>query len=708
MQEANEATVLGRFDGVEFTQDGVTTTFSRRDGKFLIRTDGPDGRPAEFEVKYTFGLTPLQQYLVELPGGKLQAFAIAWDSRPEAAGGQRWYHLYPDEKLAPGDPLHWTGIDQNWNYQCAWCHSTNLSKGYDRATRTFDTRWSEISVGCEACHGPASNHLTWASMASGPQREGNLTKGFELQFDDRSGLDWPARTDGLPRPSRPVSGEKELRVCAGCHARREQFSDRPSSVWSLFDAFRVSRLEAPLYFADGQQRGEVFNHATFQQSRMHAAGVTCSNCHDPHSGKLKRSGNAVCTQCHASETVDVPAHHHHVVGTPGAQCASCHMPTTVYMGVDARHDHSIRVPRPDRTRMLGVPNACTMCHTDKSAQWAEDIMRAWYPSPKPGAQTYAEAFDLGDRGAPGAQAALIKVMQDATLPGLVRASAVARLARYPSPNVLRAIASALRYDDPDIRSTAVAAMSSVEPVARRLALTPLLKDDTRLVRMDAARALAGDAENGLTGEDKSRFETALAEYVAAQLFNAERPEPHASLGTLYARRGMVQAARAAYEEAISIDPTFVAAAVSLAELERTHVDERTAEAILRKALERNPRSAELRLALGLSLVRQRRNEEAIGMFAEAAELAPREARYAYVHAVAVYGARRPNEAIAILKAALIHHPYDRAILMALISYEEGSRDVRSALDRAQLLARLEPERAEIQQLVERLAQQVRQ
>ncbi len=178
MQEANDKTVLGKFDGGTFSHGGVTSTFYKKDDKFWVTTDGPDGKLADFEIRYTFGISPLQQYLIELPKGRLQALGIAWDARPKDEGGQRWFSLFPDRKLASGDPLHWTGIDQNWNYQCAFCHSTNLKKNYDAATGIFQTTWSEISVGCEACHGPASHHMAWASKSGDWQRFDTPEKGF--------------------------------------------------------------------------------------------------------------------------------------------------------------------------------------------------------------------------------------------------------------------------------------------------------------------------------------------------------------------------------------------------------------------------------------------------------------------------------------------------------------------------------------------------
>jgi predicted CXXCH cytochrome family protein len=704
MQEATEQTVLGRFDGTTFSKDDVTSTFYRKDGKFWVRTDGPDGALGDFEIRYTFGISPLQQYLIELPGGRIQALGIAWDARPKEEGGQRWYHLYPDHKLKAGDPLHWTGIDQNWNYQCAWCHSTNLKKNYDEQSRRFSTTWSEISVGCEACHGPASNHLAWASKSSGWEKFDRQGKGFAQSFDERKDVTWPMSAGGQAARSAPRMSEKEIQVCAGCHARRQQFSDNPDSVAHFFDAFRPSLLEAGLYHVDGQQRDEDYNYGSFLQSRMHAAGVTCSDCHNPHTGKLRQTGNALCGQCHAAERFDTNSHHHHTPGSKGAECASCHMPTTTYMGVDARRDHSMRIPRPDRTALLATPNACNQCHTDKSAKWAMDAVKAWYPSPKPGAQDFAEAFDRGDRGAPGSEAALIAIAEAGAESPLVRASAIARLGRYPTSQVLDFAAKALKIDDPQIRAAAVSVIAGADAATRRSLLVPLLRDESRLVRMDAARAIAGEAEQTLSADDRVLLEKPLAEYVEAQLFNAERPETQANLGALYRDRGRTDEAQAALVKAIEIDPTFTPAAVSLADLKRSEHDENAAEAVLRQSLATNPRSGTLWHALGLSLIRQKRLPEAIVSLGKAVEFAPEEPRFSYVYAVALHDTGKQPEAIELLKGALTRHPYDRDILWVLATYEIEARDYASALERIKLLNLLEPGRSDVMQLLEALKQ----
>ncbi|MFZ1413332.1 MAG: multiheme c-type cytochrome [Defluviicoccus sp.] len=182
MAEATNQTVLGDFSGVTFTHAGVTSRFFRRDGKFFVHTDGPGGTLRDFEITYVFGVHPLQQYLIAFPNGRMQALGIAWDSRPKDKGGQRWFHLYPDQQLKAGDALHWTGIDQTWNFQCAECHSTELRKGYNAARNTYATTWAEIDVACEACHGPGTAHVAWAK---GDRRGPN---GLSVQFDERKGV----------------------------------------------------------------------------------------------------------------------------------------------------------------------------------------------------------------------------------------------------------------------------------------------------------------------------------------------------------------------------------------------------------------------------------------------------------------------------------------------------------------------------------------
>ena len=702
MQAATEKTVLGNFAGAKFSLAGVTSTFFKRDGKFFVNTDGSDGKLADFEIKYTFGLYPLQQYLIEFPGGKLQGLGIAWDARPKDAGGQRWFHLYPDRKLKAGDPQHWTGIDQNWNYQCADCHSTNLRKGYDEKTRTFHTTWTDLNVACEACHGPGSNHVAWAKK-DGDWKRFDAGRGLTVALDERKGVAWtidPAT--GNAARSKPRDSNREIETCARCHARRGQFSDAWHAGQPFADAFRASLIEPGLYYVDGQMRDEVYNYGSFLQSRMHAKGVTCSDCHDPHTLKLRAPGNAVCAQCHAATKYDATSHTHHPAGSKGADCATCHMPTTTYMVVDPRHDHSFRIPRPDRTVALGVPNACNGCHAKQSPQWAADAVAKWFPQPKRGFQTFAEALHAADRGAPEAQGALIKVAEDRDQPAFVRAGAVERLRRYLSPVTLPTVRNALNDSDPLVRAAAAHALENADVPTRVQLLPRMLDDPIRQVRLDAARALVGPPEARLSADDRTKLARALDEYVTAQRFNADRPESQLVLGALSATRGQTNEAIEAYRAALALDPAFVAAALNLADAQRSVGREDEAEQTLRAALKRAPQSAPAHHALGLALVRQKRSQEALAELATAAKLAPEDARFAYVYGVALYDMGKRPEALKTLSAALARHPYDREILFALATYERAGGNLAGAREHARLLRELEPENQDFNRLATEL------
>jgi predicted CXXCH cytochrome family protein len=349
MQAAAGATVLGDFGGAQVEHFGVTTTFFRDGETFMVRTEGPEGALHDYPIADTFGVYPLQQYLIALPGGRLQALGIAWDSRPKEEGGQRWLHLYPDQNLKPGNPLHWTGRDQTWNYQCADCHSTNLQKNYDLAANSYTTSWADIDVSCEACHGPGSRHVAWAKAPAASRSSGADASrmGLTNWLKPTDNGHWKMNLEtGIARRTEKLAST-EIETCAPCHSRRKPIARNPAPGGPFFDGYLPALLEPGLYHADGQIDGEVYEYGSFLQSRMHAAGVACSDCHQPHSAKLRAEGNALCAQCHLPAKFDTAEHHRHQPSGSGAQCVNCHMPSKTYMVVDSRRDHSFRIPRPD-------------------------------------------------------------------------------------------------------------------------------------------------------------------------------------------------------------------------------------------------------------------------------------------------------------------------------------------------------------------------
>jgi Tfp pilus assembly protein PilF len=689
MQHATEQTVLGRFDGGRFTHKGVTSTFFRRDGRFLVNTDGPDGELHDYEIKYTFGVEPLQQYLVEFPGGRMQALSIAWDSRPREAGGQRWFHLYPDQRITHRDPLHWTRLDQNWNYMCAECHSTNLRRNYDLAQDRYATTWSELNVACEACHGPASGHLAWAGKASG--WEAMADKGLAVALDERKGVIWridPAT--GNASRSRPAGSRREVETCAGCHARRVPFADGLGHGARLLDTHDPALLTRGLYFPDGQQRDEVYTYGSFLQSRMYAHGVSCSDCHEPHSARPRAPGNAVCAQCHLPAKYDAPAHTLHGADSKGGQCTACHMPTRSYMVVDPRHDHSMRIPRPDLSARLGTPNACNGCHRDRHPGWAAAaIERAFGPQRK-GYQTYAEALYAGRADAPGATAGLVALAQAAAAPAIARATALAELGQHPGPGMAGAIEAGLRDADPLLRSAALDVLLAAPPQERARLAEPLLDDPVVVVRIKAARALAASPLDGLGAARRARRERAFAEYVASQVASGDRPEAHLNLALFHLERGEATRAEAEYRAALKLEPDFAPAWLNLADLYRALGRDEAGETVLGEGLQRLPGDGDLLHALGLLRVRQGRPAEALALLRQAAAARQDNPRYAYVYAVALNDAGRPGESLSVLRAALERFPNDRELLFAAAGYARAAGDKAAAARYARRLAAIAP------------------
>ncbi len=699
MQRATDQTVLGDFNNATFRYSGITSTFYKRDGRYFVNTDGPDGKLHDYQVAYTFGVSPLQQYLIPFQDGRIQALSIAWDTRPKTRGGQRWFHLYPGQSIKAGDRLHWTGIDQNWNFQCADCHSTNLKKNFDVAGNTFHTTWSEINVACESCHGPGSQHLAWSRKQG--QWQQMTDRGLSVVFNERRGVTWTRRAGG-PTASRSAArtSNVEIDTCAHCHARRGQLQDSEPAGRPLGDSYRPALLEEGLYWPDGQMRGEVYNYASFLQSKMHSMGVTCSDCHDPHTLQLRAPGNLLCAQCHDAAKFDTVAHFHHPPGTAGAQCVACHMPTHTYMEVDPRHDHSLRIPRPDRTLALGVPNACNQCHTDRGAQWASTRIKEWVAQPAPGFQNFAEALYAGEHASASGRPMLLSVAEDVQQPAVARASAVALLPHYPGPRTSEVLHGALKDADPLVRSAAVEALGNDAPEERLRWLLPLAADSVRSVRIDVAQALAGVSPDNASAEERAALARATSEFIAAQQFNADRPEAHANLGMFYALSGHHEQSETELRKALAIDPTFVPASVNLADLYRAGGDEAQAEAVLRSALHKSGKAAPLHFALGLALARQQRTNEALAELQQAARLAPEQPRYAYVYGVALHSKVSAAEGIRVLAQAHQRFPGDVEILQALATMERDRGQSGAARRYAQQLVELVPDDPQAQALLQ--------
>ncbi len=694
MQTADSSTVLGDFDQATFNYYGNETGFLIQDERFVVRTANAAGETEEFPIVYTFGVAPLQQYLVELPGGRLQALPYAWDTRAASEGGGRWFHLYPDEYIGPGDALHWTGRQQNWNYMCAECHSTNLQVNYNLASDSFATSWSELNVGCEACHGPASVHIAEA-------RTGNFSSdwGLSLGLDDHGRSVWQINpTTGIAERSElAMHPPKQPEACGRCHARRGVISPTYEYGKPLAETHRVALLDAELYFDDGQIRDEVYVYGSFIQSRMYRAGVTCSDCHNPHSLELVAGSEPsdVCTQCHLPDKFASTQHHKHE--PDHVACVDCHMPSRDYMVIDPRRDHSFRIPRPDLSETSNSPTACGVCHEERGVEWAAAAARNWWGTPDSSTPHFANAFNDARRGIVGEQ--LAAVTNDHEIPGIARATALTLLTGPLGLVDALAVQRALVDDDALVRMAALQS-ARLLPIDAQLQLaSPLLKDSVRSVRIEAASLLSPISDNL---PSTAGFAEAAKEFQAAQMAIASRPEAHASLGNFSASLGNPEQAIDHYETALRLDPTYSMSRLNYADALRRFGDEQGAERLLREGLVLNEADAGLRHSLGLLLVRAGQADEGLAELSEAARLSPQNARFAYVEGIALNSLGQADKAIEVLEEAnrRIGRDFDIAWAQATTLRDRG--DAARAREVAQVLARDRPDDPNVAALLESL------
>lgn len=698
MRPATADSVLGRFDDTEFRDGPVGARFYRHDDQYWVRIEGPEGAIDEYRVAYTFGHDPLQQYLVAFPGGRLQALTIAWDSRPQTAGGQRWFSLYPGRSFAPDDPLHWTGRYQNWNAMCADCHSTFLQRNYQADDDTFATTWAEQNVGCQGCHGPGQAHLDWAQGNDTAAREGGESRGLMLDYD-------------------ALTAAQLVDRCGYCHSRREALKDGHHAQEPLLESALPATLRPDLYHPDGQIQGEVYVYGSFVQSKMARAGVGCLDCHDPHTAKVRIDGNGLCLQCHnpappsrfpqlTAGRYDDPAHHHHPLDSEGGQCVNCHMPASDYMVVDPRRDHSFRIPRPDLTLSSGSPNACNGCHQDRGADWAQAAIVGWRMSASGPPDHFATALNSFRQAEDDGFRRLAALIRDRQAPAIARATAAEHLGDYGAA-ASSPLLSGVLSGEPLVMAYAAGSMAQLPAVDRLSALRPLLTEgQPRAVRDQAVRALAGIEPEQVPEAMRGRLQALKQDYEQRMKSTAVLPGGRLNLAVFLQREQRFDEAVEQYQAALTLDPYFIPARINLASLLSRMGELAPAVNTLQAglALPRLAASDRAHLAylLALSLVERGDPEQALQWFTAAAEQGSANPRIAYNHALVLAQLDRPQAALAILEQALEQHPVDYGLLQALVYLHLQSGDRVQALHYAERLQQLYPDNPEVAELLRRL------
>nr|WP_312862246.1 multiheme c-type cytochrome [Rhizobium sp. P32RR-XVIII] len=680
MAVADNTTVRGDFNDSRFEHGEIDAEFFKRDDRFFVHTQGPDDKQGDFEVKYTFGYEPLQQYLVDIGGGRLQALDIAWDTAK-----RKWFWLGDGQPSKPGSTFHWTGPFYRWNRTCIDCHSTDPRANFDAATRSYKSSYVATSVGCQSCHGGGARHVDWARKSS---------------------------TDASAR-SAVAMPKVEIDTCFACHSRRIKLRDGFRPGRSYLDHFSPALMRQDLYFPDGQIFDEVFEYGSFQQSKMARAGVVCVDCHRPHEGALLAEGNGLCTRCHAETgsarftsfdpkgTFDSIAHTRHPAGSAGAQCINCHMPQRTYMKVDPRRDHSFVIPRPDLSEAYGIPNACISCHHDRTNAWAGERMDQWYGTNWRNRQTSTHAFAAAAKGDPGSIDALRAFLADREQSGFVRASAVAELARLAGSAAAADVKSAAEDSDPIVRLGAAEAAVNLPPELGWLEIATLLGDEIRAIRVAAVAALGG-AVAELPEATRKAFSVAADDFEAYANANADGAEVQGRYGLFLARQGMLDEAERVFVNAVALDPTLAGSHVNLAEFYRVTGESEKSELAYRSAIKGLPDNAALRYGHALALVRLKAMPDAIQEFGAAVRLEPDNTRYRTTFAVGLSSAGRTEEAFSLLDGAITDQTRDADLIGTAIALGIKLGRHGETLTLAKQLARLQPDNPDVAALLRQL------
>jgi tetratricopeptide (TPR) repeat protein len=650
-------------------------------GQFQLVTQGLHGTKQPFDVARVIGVDPLRQFLIPAAGGRFQASELCFDPNHPY-----WFDVFGEEDRKPGEWGYWTGRGMNWNNMCATCHNTRLRKNYDEATDSYSTAMAEMGVGCEACHGPMADHNAW--QAKNPNKTGDPTV-------------------------RRITREEMFSVCAQCHARRGELTGDFRPGGNFFDHHQLTIPdETDIFYPDGQVRDEDYEFTAFLGSKMHAAGVRCVDCHEPHPSKTRVAGNYMCLTCHygplpqtnnmintqpIGPRIDPETHSRHKVGTRGDFCTDCHMPQTVYMQRHARHDHGFMIPDPRLTKEFGIPNACNRCHNERSADWSLDAIVKWYgPRTNDVIRTRAGTVAKARAADDAAMPALLAMARGETN-AFWRAVAANLLKRWASdPHVTPVLLSCASDTNALVRAMAV---RGLEPLAQSgsppilAALNARLNDPVRAVRVEAAWVLHHTVDTN---------STAGADLQAQLRHNGDQPAGALQMGVFQMDRGNLPAAMECFQRAVKWDtnsaPLHHALAVALS------VAGKTAAAVeaLQTACRLAPNEVEYRFKLGLALNEAGKLDEARAALEAAVKLDPKFAQAWYNLGLAHSALDKSELALeSLVRAESLDArspqiPYARATILARLGR------VGEARTAAQRALELRPDFPEAQQLLRAL------
>lgn len=624
----------------------------------VVRERGPAGEKT-YPIEHVMGGKNVYYFLTPLDRGRLQVLPIAYDVHKKqwydtAASGVRHF---PDRQ---DEALDWTDRLFTFNTTCFNCHVSQLATNYDLASDSYKTTWSEPGINCESCHGPASEHIR--AMEEGPAK-GESVKDLKL-----------IRT-------KPFTAAQMNSMCGTCHAKMVPISTSFKPGEDFFDHFDLITTEHPDFYPDGRDLGENYTMTSWLASSCGRAGkLDCNDCHTS-SGRSRFKGadaDKSCLPCHEATVNNAAAHGHHASGSAGNGCIGCHMPSTRFAAME-RTDHSMRPPTPATTIEFGSPNACNICHQDKTPAWADDWARKWYGKDyqEPTIRR-ARLLDAARKEQWRELPVMIQAVTASDDPAWKNAM-VRALHRAEDPAKEALFRKLLSDPSPLVRSSAASGLG--EGLSESVApdLLAATRDTSRLVRVRAAQSLAAlPLEFVRDNRDRSALLAAVQEFKTAMSARPDDWASHANLGNFAMEAGSLAEAITEFQTAQRLEPRVVGPLANMATALNRLGRNQEAEEALRQALKLDPADASVNFNLGLLLGELDRLDEAEQCLRTALKSDPRMAPAAYNLGVIV-SKKNPAEGLQYCRQAYKLRPNERKYVETLAFYSRQSGDTSGAV-----------------------------
>jgi Flp pilus assembly protein TadD len=632
-----------------------------------VNAEGPEGKQTH-RVEQVLGGKNVFYFLTPFRGGRLQVLPVAYDLRRKewfdtAASAVRHFENLPDE------PIHWTEPAYTFNTACFSCHVSQLTNNYDFKADAYTTTWVEPGINCETCHGAAAEHVRAARALNGKSMNDPRLISFKK-----------------------FSAEQINSACGTCHAKMHPLTAGFVPGDKFYDHYGLTVLDHVDFYPDGRDLGENFTYTTWRLSPcVKASELNCVTCHTS-SGRYRFAGgkaNEACSSCHEAKARNAEAHSHHKPGKGAPGCVSCHMPMTEFARM-LRSDHSMRPPMPSATIAFGSPNACNLCHTNKTPQWADSKVRKWHKD-----DYQAETLRIGGWIAAARRGDWSK-LQEITgyLMGPKRgevwsASLIQLLRNCPDESKWEGIKACLKDPSPLVRGAAVEALGdNLQPQWLPL-LTPMLRDEYRLVRLRAAASLAGVPAEALSAEDHKARDLATDELLSSFKARPDDTAAYHNLGNLRMEQRDFGKAITAFEDALKLQPQNVSSLVNAALAYNMGGDNTLAEARLRAAAHLEPTNAAVQLNLGMLLGEVGEMEGAEQAFRAAFKFDTNSAQAAFNLGI-LLAESAPKESLEWCEKAAGLRPGEARYAFTLAFYQQKAGQTGNAMETLERSLKLSP------------------